>query len=76
VFDFLSVTEFPNLQHSMLLVPTVTAFIPGLANGRPFRISIHSWENPEPSRYAQNFSKHADHIMFEARVFIDGRLAG
>ena len=59
----------------MQLLPTVTAFVPGLAAGESFRISIHAWENPEPSLYAQNYSKHAQHVMFEARIYIDGRLA-
>ncbi|TVY81836.1 hypothetical protein LSUE1_G003008 [Lachnellula suecica] len=63
-------------QTSPHLLPTVTSFIPGLPQGAPFRISIHSWQNPEVSRYVQNLNKGSDHIMFEARIFIDGRIAG
>lgn len=58
------------------LLPTVTSFIPGLPAGEAFRISIHSWENPDISRYALNLKKTSDIVMFEARVFIDGTLAG
>ncbi|KAM3065999.1 hypothetical protein ACMFMF_010621 [Clarireedia jacksonii] len=55
----------------------VTCFIPGLPAGEPFRISIHSWQNPEASRYIHQISsKHAEHVVFEARVYVDGRLAG
>lgn len=58
------------------LLPTVTSFVPALGQGQNFRLSIHSWEAPESSRFALNFTKDPSLIMFEARVFIDGRLAG
>jgi hypothetical protein len=55
----------------------VTCFIPGLPAGEPFRISIHSWRNPEASRYIHQISsKHVEYAVFEARVYVDGRLAG
>jgi hypothetical protein len=60
----------------MLLLPTLTSFVPALSPGEPFRLSLHCWEDPEPTRYTQNLSKHDDLVMFEARVFIDGRLVG
>ncbi|KAF5875386.1 uncharacterized protein Bfra_003840 [Botrytis fragariae] len=64
-------------QSTALLLPTVTCFIPSLAAGEPFRISIHSWQNPEASRYVQHISgRYAEHVMFEARVFVDGQIAG
>ncbi|KAF4635188.1 hypothetical protein G7Y89_g2914 [Cudoniella acicularis] len=65
-----------SLQVNPLLLPTVTSFIPGLSAGAPFRISIHSWQNPEISRYIQNMRKPTDHVLYEARVFVDGRIAG
>ncbi|ESZ99513.1 hypothetical protein SBOR_0078 [Sclerotinia borealis F-4128] len=74
------VVQDPEVHHSQstaLLLPTVTCFVPSLAAGEPFRISIHSWQNPEASRYMHQISsRHAEHVMFEARVFVDGRLAG
>ncbi|KAG4027348.1 hypothetical protein MFRU_031g00950 [Monilinia fructicola] len=74
------VVQDPEIHHSQntaLLLPTVTCFIPSLAAGEPFRISIHSWQNPEASRYIHQIdSRHAEHVMFEARVFVDGRIAG
>lgn len=69
-------TDSHAFQVNSHLLPTVTSFIPGLPTGDPFRISIHSWQNPETSRYVDNLSKPSDHILFEARVFIDGRIAG
>jgi hypothetical protein len=69
-------TEYLPAQGTLPLLPTVTSFVPALGQGQNFRLSIHSWEAPEPSRFAMNFTKEPGHIMFEARVFIDGRLAG
>lgn len=69
-------TETLNQRNNVLLLPTVTSFIQALPAGEPFRISVHSWENPEPSRYAHNVTKQPDLIMFEARVLVDGRLVG
>jgi hypothetical protein len=63
-------------QTNPLLLPTVTSFIPGLPAVAPFRVSIHCWQNPEVSRYIQNLKKDSDNIVFEARLFIDGRIAG
>lgn len=70
--------EFVQLHnpHNVVFLPTVTSFIPGLAPGEAFFISIHSWEGPEPSRYTQSFNKPKEQILYEARVFIDGRLSG
>jgi hypothetical protein len=59
-----------------LLLPTVTSFVPGLPTEATFRVSIHCWENPEISRYTQNLKKASDGVVFEARLFIDGRIAG
>ncbi|KAH7417327.1 hypothetical protein BKA64DRAFT_297498 [Cadophora sp. MPI-SDFR-AT-0126] len=68
--------ESHNLQSNPLLLPTVTSFIPGLPAGAAFRVSIHCWQNPEISRYIQTLKKPSDVVTFEARLFIDGRLAG
>ncbi|KAE9381698.1 hypothetical protein N431DRAFT_539284 [Stipitochalara longipes BDJ] len=68
--------ECHNLQTNPLLLPTVTSFVPGLPAGAAFRVSIHCWQNPEVSRYIQNLKKTSDNIVFEARLFIDGRIAG
>jgi hypothetical protein len=68
--------EYLPTQGTLPLLPTVTSFVPGLGEGQTFRLSIHSWEAPEPSRFALNFTKDPSLIMFEARVFIDGQLAG
>ncbi|CAL3962013.1 unnamed protein product [Diplocarpon coronariae] len=68
--------ESHNLQSNPLLLPTVTSFVPGIGAGAAFRVSIHCWQNPEVSRYIQTLKKPTDTVMFEARLFIDGRLAG
>lgn len=56
-------------------LPTVTCFVPSMASGTPFQISIHSWFGPTVSQYTKSYSKYADTVKFEARLFIDGRLA-
>ncbi|PBP19171.1 hypothetical protein BUE80_DR010046 [Diplocarpon rosae] len=68
--------ESHNLQSNPLLLPTVTSFVPGIGAGAAFRVSIHCWQNPEVSRYVQTLKKPTDTVIFEARLFIDGRLAG
>lgn len=68
--------ERHTLQTNPLLLPTVTSFIPGLPTGAAFRASIHCWQNPVFSRYIQNLKKPSDNVIFEARLFIDGRMAG
>lgn len=59
-----------------MLLPTVTCFVPGIPPGFPFRLSIHCWDTPEISRYTQSYSKHPENVMFEARIYIDGKLSG
>ncbi|KAK4462572.1 hypothetical protein QBC42DRAFT_326778, partial [Cladorrhinum samala] len=55
-------------------MPVVTCFVPSLAAGAPFQISIHCWRNPEISQFTRNYSKHTELVKFEARVLLDGRL--
>jgi hypothetical protein len=69
-------TECHTLQTNPLLLPTVTSFVPSLPAGAAFRVSIHCWQNPEVSRYIQNLKKDSDNVVFESRLFIDGRIAG
>lgn len=70
------VGETLHQRNNVLLLPTVTSFIQALPPDEPFRVSVHAWENPEPSRYAHNVTKEPDLVMFEARVIVDGRLVG
>jgi hypothetical protein len=74
--SFAVVGETLHQQNNVPLLPTVTSFIQALPSGEPFRVSIHAWKNPEPSRYAHNVTKEPDLVMFEARVLVDGRLVG
>lgn len=77
VFQTNVIAEVHYSQTTALLIPTVTCFIPSLPAGESFRISIHSWQNPEASRYVHHISsRHAERVMFEARVFVDGQIAG
>lgn len=66
--------ESHNFQLNPQLLPTVTSFIPGLPAGAPFRVSIHCWQNPEFSRVLRDLKNASDHALFEARMFIDGRV--
>jgi hypothetical protein len=73
---FVVISETMHQQNNVLLLPTVTSFIQALPPDEPFRVSVHSWENPEPSRYAHSVTKQPELVMFEARVLVDGRLIG
>ncbi|KAI9158061.1 hypothetical protein HJFPF1_06048 [Paramyrothecium foliicola] len=55
-------------------LPTVTSFVPSLPAGAPFQVSIHSWSLPTVSQFTRSYSKYADSVQFEARLFIDGNL--
>lgn len=55
-------------------LPIVTTFIPSLQTNAAFRVSIHSWEKPRPSRMLESLLQPEDSVMFEARVFVDGHL--
>lgn len=55
-------------------VPVLTSFVPSLPKEAPFRVSIHSWEKPRPSRLTESLMQPDDLLLFEARVFIDGVL--
>ncbi|KAJ5580165.1 uncharacterized protein N7459_006150 [Penicillium hispanicum] len=55
-------------------IPVLTAFVPSLPKDTPFRVSIHSWEKPRPSRLTESLMQPDDLLLFEARVFIDGLL--
>lgn len=57
-------------------LPIVTCFIPSLQHGCPFRVSLHSWQEPEASRGTQALTSPTDNVFFEARVLLDGVCAG
>ncbi|KAM0522452.1 hypothetical protein ACHAPE_002042 [Trichoderma viride] len=65
--------EFSN-PHGPFGLPTVCGFIPSLAAGTPFQISIHSWSAPTVSQFTRCYSKYGECANFEARVFVDGQL--
>ena len=54
------------------LVPVLTTYIPSLAENTAFRVSIHSWERPRPSRLMENLMQPDDALLFMAQVYIDG----
>ncbi|KAJ5605111.1 hypothetical protein N7510_010265 [Penicillium lagena] len=53
-------------------LPILTTFVPSLPPEAPFRVSIHSWEKPRPSRFIESLMQPDDLLLFEARVFVDG----
>lgn len=69
----LMVLEFSN-PHGPFGLPTICGFIPSLAAGTPFQISIHSWSAPSVSQFTRCYSKYGECANFEARVFVDGQL--
>ncbi|PGH16950.1 hypothetical protein AJ80_05018 [Polytolypa hystricis UAMH7299] len=53
--------------------PVLTAFVPTLPRNSSFRVSIHSWEMPQPTRLMESLMQPDDSVLYEARVFIDGQ---
>ncbi|OJJ66598.1 hypothetical protein ASPBRDRAFT_137922 [Aspergillus brasiliensis CBS 101740] len=53
-------------------LPVLTTFVPSLRHNTPFRVSVHSWQKPTPSRLMESLLQPEDAVLFEVRVFIDG----
>ncbi|KAI1628982.1 hypothetical protein EDD37DRAFT_30955 [Exophiala viscosa] len=64
----------PKMFESMTLTPILTCFVASLERGSSFRLSIHSWEQPKPSRRLLSYKTPDEAVLFEARVYIDGIL--
>ncbi len=60
--------------HGSVGIPVMTCFVPSLAAGNGFQISIHCWRRPDLSLFTRTYSKHTDLIKFETRILVDGRL--
>ncbi|KAI9699509.1 MAG: hypothetical protein M1820_007140 [Bogoriella megaspora] len=50
----------------------MTAFIPSLPRGTPFKTSVHCWETPKPSLDAESAKSRGEKVVFGAKAFIDG----
>ncbi|KAF4970079.1 hypothetical protein FSARC_2825 [Fusarium sarcochroum] len=50
-------------------LPVVTCFVPSLAPGTPFQISLHSWNTP-----ISQLTNHSEDLIFQTRLFVDGDL--
>ncbi|KAJ5698213.1 hypothetical protein N7462_000218 [Penicillium macrosclerotiorum] len=64
-------TYFP-VQSNYGQLPVLTTFVPSMPKDSPFRVSIHSWEKPRPSRLIEGLMQPEDLLLYEARVFVDG----
>ncbi len=53
-------------------LPVLTTFVGSLVHNAPFRVSIHSWEQPKASRMLDSLARPGDSVTFEARVYVDG----
>lgn len=53
-------------------IPVLTTFVPSLPRGNPFRVSVHTWDQPAPTRIMQSLMQPGDSVMYEVRIFIDG----
>ncbi|EGX96183.1 hypothetical protein CCM_00838 [Cordyceps militaris CM01] len=60
--------------HGSVGLPTVCCFVPSLLPGAPYKLSIHSWSTPPISQFTRSYGKFADRVVFEVRLFVDGRL--
>ncbi|KAE8548509.1 hypothetical protein EYB25_008887 [Talaromyces marneffei] len=58
-------------QRSLGQLPILTSFIQSLPAQSPFRISIHSWEKPQPSRILESLMHPEDCVLFEVRIYTD-----
>ncbi|KAM3501672.1 hypothetical protein MY10362_005371 [Beauveria mimosiformis] len=54
-------------------LPIVCCFVPSLPPGAPYKLSIHSWSTPPISQSTRSYGKFADRVVFEVRLFVDGR---
>ncbi|KAJ5621993.1 hypothetical protein N7528_005225 [Penicillium herquei] len=70
--DILSPQQYFRVQGNVGQVPVLTSFVPSMPKDSPFRVSIHSWEKPHPSRFIEKIMQPDDILVFEARVLIDG----
>ncbi|KKZ66105.1 hypothetical protein EMCG_08131 [[Emmonsia] crescens] len=52
--------------------PILTTFVPSMSRNSPFRVSVHSWKKPTPTRTMETLMQPDDSVVFEMRVFIDG----
>ncbi len=62
----------PNFTAVTHPLPTVSSFIPSLLNGTPFRVSLHSWAAPVPSRATKAMAQDESMVFYEAKVLLDG----
>ncbi|OAA59933.1 hypothetical protein ISF_05944 [Cordyceps fumosorosea ARSEF 2679] len=60
--------------HGSLGLPTVCCFVPSLPPSAPYKLSIHSWSTPPISQFTRSCGKFVDRVVFEVRLFVDGRL--
>ncbi|KAF9883115.1 hypothetical protein FE257_004094 [Aspergillus nanangensis] len=60
-------------QGSLGLLPVLTTFIPSIRLNTPFRVSVHCWDKPRPSRLMNSLLQPDDSMLFEVRIVIDGR---
>jgi hypothetical protein len=70
--EILGPNAYYRSQVSVGRIPILTSFIPSLARGTAFRVSIHNWDKPKPSRLIESMMQPDDVLLYEARVFIDG----
>jgi hypothetical protein len=73
--DVLGLNAFYRTQGTRGQIPILTSFIPSLQHNTPFRISIHNWDKPRPSRLIESIMQPDDVLLYEARVFVDGACA-
>lgn len=62
----------PNFTAVTHPLPTVSSYIPSLLNGTPFRVSLHSWAAPVPSRATKAMAHDESMVYYEAKVLLDG----
>lgn len=69
---FFDPSSYYQAQRNLAQLPVLTTFISSLPYNSAFRVSVHSWERPRPSRMMESLMQPEDSVLFEVRVFIDG----
>ncbi|KKK12891.1 hypothetical protein ARAM_004952 [Aspergillus rambellii] len=69
---FLNPAAYYQTHGNLGQLPVLTTFIPSMATNTPFRVSVHCWDQPQPSRFMESLLQPDDVLLFEARVFVDG----
>ena len=71
VKEFRTACYIEHLDNAAAQTPVLTAFVPTLAAGEPFQVSVHSWRNTGPLLTVPPNTLRPKEL-FQVKVVIDG----